>query len=129
MDILIIDKHNKQILRPMSVLYNTNGSLRRIDACKVGDDPLTAGWYSITGEHLENVKIVRNTGLKDSDGNAIYEGAVLDYKYDECTVSSDEQTASFIAANSRYLNAPLYVVLARYGDNIKVIGNAFLNEQ
>lgn len=44
MNILIVDKFNKQILQTLSVFYNSEGGVWKVHACKIGDDPLTDGW-------------------------------------------------------------------------------------
>ena len=58
MDIKIWDSRNQQWLEPMSIFFGKENTIWKIDAVKVGDDPLSDGWYDIQGEDLKKVAII-----------------------------------------------------------------------
>ena len=58
MGIKIWDSRNQQWLEPMSIFFGKENTIWKIDAVKVGDDPLSDGWYDIQGEDLKKVAII-----------------------------------------------------------------------
>ena len=58
MNIKIWDNHNKQWLEPISIFFGKNNMIWKIDANKIGEDPLTDGWYSLKGDDLKHIGIV-----------------------------------------------------------------------
>lgn len=58
MDIKIWDSRNQQWLEPMSIFFGKENTIWKIDAVKVGEDPLSDGWYDIQGEDLKKVAII-----------------------------------------------------------------------
>ena len=66
-NIKIWDDRNKQWLEPISIFFGKDGVIWRIEANKLGEDPLTDGWYKIYDEHLFVVAvdgvISHNVGL------------------------------------------------------------------
>ena len=47
MDIKIWDSRNSQWLEPMSIYFGKKNTIWKINAVKVGEDPLSNGWYDI----------------------------------------------------------------------------------
>ena len=58
MGIKIWDSRNQQWLEPMSIFFGKENTIWKIDAVKVGEDPLSDGWYDIQGEDLKKVAII-----------------------------------------------------------------------
>ena len=58
MDIKIWDSRNSQWLEPMSIYFGKKNTIWKINAVKVGEDPLSNGWYDIQGEDLKKVAII-----------------------------------------------------------------------
>lgn len=58
MNIKIWDNHNKQWLEPISIFFEKDNTIGRVTACKIGEDPLTDGWYDLKGEDLKKIAIV-----------------------------------------------------------------------
>lgn len=58
MNIKIWDNHNQQWLEPMSIFFDKNNAICRVNACKIGEDPLSDGWYDLQGDDLKKIAIV-----------------------------------------------------------------------
>lgn len=58
MKITIWDNHNKQWLEPMAIFFDKNNNIWKVDACKIGDEPLVDGWYSLKDKDLEKIAII-----------------------------------------------------------------------
>lgn len=58
MDIKIWDSHNQQWLEPMSIFFGKDNIIWRINACKIGEDPLSDGWYDLKGDDLNKIAII-----------------------------------------------------------------------
>lgn len=57
MHINIWDSYNRQWLEPMSFIFDDNGYICQLSACKKGENPLEYGYYTIRGEDLNKVAI------------------------------------------------------------------------
>lgn len=53
----IWDNHNKQWLRPMSIIFGRDGEVAMVSAVKPGDEPLKDGWYKLEGDDLKKISI------------------------------------------------------------------------
>lgn len=58
MNIKIWDDYNKQWLEPIAIFFGKDNSIWRVTACKVGDDPLSNGWYDLQNEDLKKIAII-----------------------------------------------------------------------
>jgi hypothetical protein len=58
MDIKIWDSRNRQWLEPMAIYFGKENTIWKIDAVKVGEDPLSDGWYDIQGEDLKKIAVI-----------------------------------------------------------------------
>lgn len=54
----IWDNHNKQWLEPMAIFFGDDGKPWKINAKKIGEDPLSDGWYDLHGDDLNKIGIV-----------------------------------------------------------------------
>lgn len=57
-NIKIWDNHNKQWLSPMSIFFDKNDNVGMVKALKIGDDPISNGWYDIEGDDLNKISII-----------------------------------------------------------------------
>lgn len=58
MEIKIWDSHNKQWLEPIALFFGKDNKVWKVDACKIGDKPLTDGWYTIKDKDLDKIAII-----------------------------------------------------------------------
>ena len=56
----IWDAWNKQWLEVMAIYFGKDGSIWKIDACDIGSDPLSDGWYDLQGVDLDYIAIDEN---------------------------------------------------------------------
>ena len=52
MGIKIYDSINKQWLEPIAVYFGKDNSIWKITACKIGEDPISDGWFDFHGNVL-----------------------------------------------------------------------------
>lgn len=58
MNIKIWDNHNQQWLEPMAIFFGKENTIWRVAACKIGEEPLSDGWYDLQGDDLKKIAIV-----------------------------------------------------------------------
>ena len=58
MNIKIWDNHNQQWLEPMAIFFGKDNTVWKVTACKIGEDPLSDGWYDLQGDDLKKIAIV-----------------------------------------------------------------------
>jgi len=78
MKIEIWDDHNKQWLEPITIFFGKDNTIWRVTACKVGEDPLSDGWYDLQGEDLKKIAIVGDLNWNLNLLNLTFEGKFCD---------------------------------------------------
>lgn len=58
MNIKIWDNHNQQWLEPMAIFFGKGNTVWKVTACKIGEDPLSDGWYDLQGDDLKKIAVV-----------------------------------------------------------------------
>lgn len=58
MNIKIWDNHNQQWLDPMAIFFGKENTIWKVTACKIGEEPLSDGWYDLQGDDLKKIAIV-----------------------------------------------------------------------
>ena len=57
MNVKIWDNSNKQWLEPMVIFFGKGNSIWKVQAVVPGEDPLSDGWYDLTGNDLQEISI------------------------------------------------------------------------
>ena len=57
MNIKIWDSVNNQWLEPMAIFFGKENTVWKVTACKIGEDPLSDGWYDLHGDDLKKIAI------------------------------------------------------------------------
>lgn len=52
------DDKDRRWLEVMTIYYGDNNTIRRVKACKIGENPLKDGWFNFEGEDLKKIGIV-----------------------------------------------------------------------
>lgn len=47
----------------MVIYFGKDNVIWKIDACKIGDDPLSDGWYNLQGEDLKKIAVVGDLNI------------------------------------------------------------------
>ena len=53
-----MDNHNNQWLEPIAIYLDKDNVICRVTACKLGDEPLSDGWYDLQGDDLNKIAII-----------------------------------------------------------------------
>lgn len=52
------NSQNQQWLEPMAIFFDKDNTIWRVTACKIGEEPISDGWYDLQGDDLKNIAIV-----------------------------------------------------------------------